>query len=380
MYLRRLWLNDFRSYRSVELEAPPGLTAVVGDNGEGKSNLVEAVAWLATMSSFRGAPNDALVRVGATEAVLRAEVVGGGQHERVVLIEAALRVTGRDQVLVNRQRLKRARDLLGSVRVTTFSPDDLALVKGGPGGRRNFLDATLVALAVRNDALRGDLERVLRQRGTLLRQSGGRATPEVVATLDVWDAKLAELGEATAQARSDLVARLAPAAAAAYAAVAGETAEVTLGYEPSWRGIEGGLGAALLAARAEDLRRGVTTVGPHRDELELAIDGLPARTHASQGEQRCLALALRLASHGVATEATGSPPILLLDDVFSELDPSRSRALLENLPPGQALLTTAGSLPEGAAPEQVVRVRDGGLVVMPSPTSRPRPVAIDGVA
>ena len=362
MRLQRLWLADFRSYASAELVPAPGLTAVVGANGQGKSNLLEAVAWLATLSSFRGAPNDALVRVGASEAVVRAEVEGDDPGRRIVLLEALLRAEGRDQVLVNRQRLRRVRDLLGPVRVTVFSPDDLALVKGGPAERRRLLDDTLVTLAVKHDALRGDLERVLRQRGTLLRQAGGRATPEVVATLDVWYAKLAELGEATGRARAALVARLQPLAARAYDDVAEASASVTLGYDPPWRRGEGGLAAALAAARAEDLRRGTSTVGPHRDELELSVNGLPARTHASQGEQRSLALALRLATHGVVSDVTGSSPILLLDDVFSELDPDRSHALLAHLPPGQALLTTAGPIPEGAEPDLVVQVADGRLV------------------
>jgi DNA replication and repair protein RecF len=368
--LQRLWLADFRSYASAELVPAPGLTAVVGANGQGKSNLLEAVAWLATLSSFRGAPSDALVRVGAGEAVVRAEVEGDDPGRRTVLLEAVLRAEGRDQVLVNRQRLRRVRDLLGSVRVTVFSPDDLALVKGGPAERRRLLDDALVTLAVKHDALRGDLERVLRQRGTLLRQSGGRATPEVVATLDVWDAKLAELGEATGRARAALVARLQPLAAQAYDDVAAASASVTLGYDPPWRRVEGGLAAALAAARAEDLRRGTSTVGPHRDELELSVNGLPARTHASQGEQRSLALALRLATHGVVTDVTGSSPILLLDDVFSELDPDRSHALLAHLPPGQALLTTAGAIPEGAEPDLVVQVA-GGRLRTGGPTSEP---------
>ena len=386
MRLQRLWLGDFRSYAAAVLEPAPGLTAIVGANGQGKSNLLEAVAWLATLASFRGAPDHALVRVGAAEAVVRAEVVGdapvhrvaplpaapgdgvGAEPDeavasgRVVLLEALIRANGRDQVLVNRQKLRRARDLLGSVRVTVFSPDDLALVKGGPGERRRLLDDALVALAIKHDALRGDLDRVLRQRGTLLRQAGGRATPEVTATLDVWDAKLAELGEATGRARAALVDRLQPAASTAYDQVATASAHVTLGYDPPWRRHDGGLAGALEAARIEDLRRGVSTVGPHRDELELAVDGMPARTHASQGEQRSLALALRLAIHAVVTDVTGSSPILLLDDVFSELDPARSHALLEHLPPGQALLTTAGPLPEGATPGLVVRVEGGDLL------------------
>jgi DNA replication and repair protein RecF len=353
----RVWLSDFRNYASAELAPAAGITAIVGSNGEGKTNLLEAIGYLATLSSFRGAPGEALVRSGCDTAVVRAEVEVEG---RTSLLEAELRAVGRDRVQVNRQPLKRARDLLGTIRVTVFSPDDLELVKGGPAERRRLLDETLVACSPRHDATRSDLDRILRQRTTLLRQSGGRLTPEVEATLDVWDAKLTEVGERLAEAREALVARLEPVVAKAYDDVASTAANVTLRYEAPWRA--DGLAAALARARPDDLRRGVSTVGPHRDELGLTIDGLPARTHASQGEQRSLALALRLGAHAVVTDETGTPPVLLLDDVFSELDADRSHALLAHLPPGQTLLTTAGVLPEGVTPELVVRVRDGRIV------------------
>jgi DNA replication and repair protein RecF len=361
--LARLELQAFRNYEAAELEPAPGLTVVTGGNGEGKTNLLEAIAWLATLSSFRGAPSEALVRQGDERAVLRASVVRtepeGGP--RTTLVEAELTRTGRDRVLVNKSPLRRSRELLGTVRTTVFSPDDLALVKGGPGERRRFLDDLLVAWAPRHAATRADLERVLRQRGALLRSAGGRATPDVVTTLDVWDAKLTETGEALGQARARLVERLVPLVASAHGAVAGEAAgEVGLLYAPAWR--ETGLAAALAAARTEDLRRAVTTVGPHRDDLDVSLDGRPARTHASQGEQRSLALALRLAGHHLVAEVTGAWPVLLLDDVFSELDATRAAALLEALPSGQALLTTAVALPGGAMPELVVRVREGRLL------------------
>ena len=357
MRLDRLWLSDFRNYETAELApAPTGLTVIHGANGEGKTNLLEAVGYLATLSSFRGAPAEALVRVGTEGAVVRAE----GQREgRSLLIEASLQRTGRDRVQVNRQPLRRARDLVGYLRVSVFSPDDLALVKGGPAERRRFLDDTLVGLHPKNDVLRGDLDRVLRQRNTLLKQAGGRLTAEVAATLDVWDAKLAELGDALARARADLGLRLQPVRAKAYDQVASASAQVEAQYERSW---DGELAGALVAARSDDLRRGVSTVGPHRDDVALAIGGLPARTHASQGEQRSMALALRLAAHAVVTEEVGSPPVLLLDDVFSELDPDRAEALVAHLPMGQALLTTAGDVPAGTDPALVVRVAGGRVV------------------
>jgi DNA replication and repair protein RecF len=356
VHLQRLWLTDFRSYHSAELTFAPGLTAVVGANGQGKTNLLEAIGWLATLSSFRGAPPDALIRDDATQAVVRAEGVREG---RTLLVEAELNRNGRNRVQVNRQRLARSRDLLGALRVTVFSPDDLDLVKGGPAGRRGFLDDALVAARPAHDALRSDLDRVLRQRNTLLKQAGGRLSGDVAATLDVWDTKLVHAGEALAEARVSLLDRLRSRLVLAYARVAQREEEVSACYVAPWR--DQGLAVALAAARPDDLRRGVSTVGPHRDELALGIAGRPARTHASQGEQRSLAWALRLASHTVVQEATGSSPVLLLDDVFSELDPDRSRALLAHLPAGQAVLTAAGPLPAEARPDEVLVVADGTI-------------------
>jgi DNA replication and repair protein RecF len=242
---------------------------------------------------------------------------------RELLLEAEVPVAGRARVAVNRQPLKRTRDLLGALRVTVFSPDDLVLVKGSPGERRRYLDDLLVALHPKHDALRAELERVLRQRNTLLRQLGGRLTAEAAPTLDVWDAKLVEAGEALATAREELVATLEPVLARAYADVAGADLVAWAHYEAPWR--TKGLAAALAIARADEVRRGTSLVGPQRDDLVL------------------------------------EPPVLLLDDVFSELDAVRSEALVAHLPPGQVLLTTADALPPGAPPDLVLRVSDGQL-------------------
>ncbi len=356
MHVEHLWLKDFRSYPSVDLELTSGLCAVLGPNGVGKSNLLEAIGYLALLESFRGAPTEALVRAGSMSAVVRGTV---RSEEREQLIEAELVPSGRNRILVNRQRLTRARDLMGAVRVTVFSPDDLALLKGGPGLRRTYLDQLLVSLDPRNDALRSELERALRQRNALLKQTRGRLDEAAELTLEVWDAKVVAAGEELARRRAEVVARIEPVVVAAYGDVAGAPEPISLRYEAPWR--EVGLAAALRAARADELRRGVTLVGPHRDDLVVALNGLPARTHASQGEQRSLALALRLASHRLVHEVVGTPPVLLLDDVFSELDPDRSAALLGSLPPGQTFLSTAGGLPEGVAVDQVVNVRPGEL-------------------
>lgn len=355
MIISRLELVDFRNYAEATFELQRGTTAIVGSNGQGKTNLAEAMAYLATLDSFRGAPLDALIRVGAEAAVVRATVVHDDGRE--VSIELELSRNGRNRALVNRQKLARTRDLLGAIRVTVFSPDDLDIVKGGPGERRRFVDDALVCLAVKYDALRLELDRILRQRNVLLKQLGGRLDVDAATTLDVWDSKMAVVGEQFGHARATLVDRLGPLVGRAYEQLAERPTCVSVQYAAEWR--QRGLKEALAEARPDDVRRGVSTVGPHRDEVELSIGGMPARTHASQGEQRTLALALRLAAHRLVTERTASAPVLVLDDVLSELDPGRSAALLRNLPVGQVVLTTAGVLPDAAHPDAILHIEAG---------------------
>jgi DNA replication and repair protein RecF len=356
--VRRLELVDFRNYAAASFELEPGTTAVIGRNGQGKTNFAESLAYLATLASFRGAPPEALIRVGADAAIIRATVVHDDGRE--LSVEAELSRAGRSRVLVNSHKLPRVRDLLGVVRVSVFSPDDLSLVKGGPGERRTFMDDTLVALALKYDAMRLDLDRVVRQRNTLLKQSAGRLDADATITLDVWDARLALLGDQFGHARSVLVSRLAPFVAEAYEQLAGAAVPTELRYEPPWR--LSGLAAALSASRTDDVRRGVSTVGPHRDDVDVVLDAMPARTHASQGEQRTLALALRLAAHRMVAERTGSAPVLVLDDVLSELDEDRAASLLRHLPRGQVILTTASALPPSARPDAVLEVAAGPVV------------------
>jgi DNA replication and repair protein RecF len=353
--VKSLQLIDFRNYVEAKLEFDPGTTAVIGDNGQGKTNLAESLAYLATLDSFRGVPTEALIRNGADSAIVRAEV----KHDdgRELLIEAEISRTGRNRVMVNRQRLGRTRDLLGALRVSVFSPDDLALVKGGPAERRRFMDDSLVALAVKHDALRLEIERIIKQRNSLLKQAAGRLFEEITATLDVWDSKLAQSAELLGHARATFVGRIGPMVVEAYEQLAGAPTAIELVYEPAWRRI--GLLQALADARQEDVRRQTSTVGPQRDDLDLRLNGLPARTQASQGEQRCLALALKLAAHRLIADKVGTPPVLVLDDVLSELDHSRAAALLQNLPRGQVLITTASSLPSEAHADRILRVHGG---------------------
>jgi DNA replication and repair protein RecF len=240
-----------------------------------------------------------------------------------------------------------------------FSPEDIGVVRAGPSPRRQFLDETLAVVEPKSARAAEETEKILRQRSALLRNVGRSLDAGAESTLDVWDARLDDAGTRLVEAREELVAELVPLTTEHYSRLAGATTEVGLVYVRSWTGP---LLGALAEARAADLKRGVSTVGPHRDELELSVAGLPARTHASQGEQRSLALALQLAAHQLATERLGTAPVLLLDDVFSELDPRRARALLAGLPPGQAMLTTAQPAPPEVTAAKVYAMAEGGQV------------------
>ncbi len=376
MRLARLWLTDFRCYEQAELEVGPGMTVLAGGNASGKTSVLEAVGWLARMSSFRGAPDVALVRAGAERAFVRAEVSGpagdtpgpdGGPGR---LVEAEITVSGRNRVLVNRKPLARSRDLLGTLRVTVFSPDDLLLVKGGPAERRAELDDLLVALSPRYDAARSDYERVLRHRNAWLKSWSRADDP---ATLDVWDDQLVRAGAELVRGRLKLLERLDAPLAKAYTDLVGAgagAADVGGTYDSGWApdevldesrvdDVAPLLADAVARSRAADLERRISLVGPHRDDWRLTVDGREARRYASQGEQRSLALAIRLAGHAVVAEVAGEAPVLLLDDVFSGLDDTRAGGLVAHLPAGQALVTTAGHLPTGLPAERVVWVTNG---------------------
>jgi DNA replication and repair protein RecF len=360
----QLWLTNFRCFEELTVELAPGLTVLFGANGVGKTSILEAIGWAGRGRSFRGVPDRALVRMGSDEAILRAEVAEG---ERRQLLEVAIKAVGPNRVLLNRNRLNRTRDLSGLLRVTVFSPDDLELVKGGPSQRRDFLDDLLGGLAPRYDAARGDFERVLRHRNALLR--AGIRDPDDRSTLDVFDEQLVQAGAELVRGRLRLIERLVPVLASSYEQLAGIASPVSARYEAEWSAepvsidtvdvVVDTMRAALVANRKREIDRGLTLVGPHRDELHLQLNELDARTHASQGEQRSFALALRLAGHHVTAELTGAAPVLLLDDVFSELDASRADALVRELPPGQTLLTTASVVPDGVEPERQLRIADG---------------------
>jgi DNA replication and repair protein RecF len=340
-----LELTDFRSYTELAFKPEPTINVLVGDNGAGKTNLLEAIAYLGSLSSFRGAPETALVASGATKAVVRGEV---NQMGSTSLVEIELPTEGRRRVQVNRQHLTRVGDMLGHLRIVVFLPDDLDIVKRGPSYRRDFLDAVCVQLWPVAFLDQQEYERALRQRNALLRQMGRSTDP---ATLNVWNQRLSEAGAKVMIRRYEAVAAISEHTKTAYRALTTEPSRIQIGYRSNWGGsvvdqlpvedLTARLWAALEEAETTDKDRRVTTVGPHRDEPLLFINGQPTRTHASQGEQRTLILSLRLASHAAISERVGSPPLLILDDVFSELDIGRARSLAAALPNAQTFITTA---------------------------------------
>ncbi|HEY7264503.1 MAG TPA: DNA replication/repair protein RecF [Trebonia sp.] len=357
MHLTRLALTDFRSYPSADVALRPGVTIFNGPNGEGKTNLVEAVGYVAALASHRAAHDAPLIRQGAERAIIRASV-----HDatRDSLVEIELNPGRANRVRLNRAPLTKPREVLGVLRTVLFAPEDLALVKGDPGERRRFLDDLLVAMAPRYAAVRADYDRVLRQRTALLKSAGPKGNRQsreaVMSTLDVWDAHLARAGAELLVAREHLVQALRPHVERAYTAVAGDRGPAAIEYKRSFqsppaadedgghgervKAADEGLRAALTEVRDSELDRGVCLAGPHRDELDLAVRGLPARGYASHGESWSLALALRLASFDLLRDG-GEDPVLILDDVFAELDAGRRDRLAALVAAAEQVLVTA---------------------------------------
>ena len=359
MIVRSLQLTDFRNYERLQLELGAGVHAIVGFNAAGKTNLAEALVVVSTMKSFRGVANDHVVRRGAESAFLRADIVH--DDEREFLVEIELKTAGRSIPQVNRKRINRTRDLLGVLRTTVFSPDDRFLVYGGASERRAFLDDSIVAADPSRFDLVGELERVLRQRNALLKESGYRPSASTLAALDAWDDKLASVGDEVGRARAEFVAIISPLVQTAYESLLDRECVVRLSYDAPWR--EHGLAAALAESRDDDLRRGTSTVGPHRDDVVVELDDFATRTQGSHGEQQSLGLALRMAAHQAVTNKHGSPPVVVLDDVLAALDPERSKKLFDRLlavvPYRQMIVTSAHHLPDSPRITQWLRVSAG---------------------
>jgi DNA replication and repair protein RecF len=378
VHLTRLALTDFRSYAAAELDLAPGVTTLLGANGQGKTNVVEAAAYVATLGSHRVAGDAPLVRRGADRAILRAAVTSA---DRDSLVEIEINPGHANRARLNRAPV-RPRQVLGVLRTVLFAPEDLALVKGDPEQRRRYLDDLLVATAPRYAGVRADYERVLRQRTALLKSLRGRPGSRFYAgtgersesgqpedsgpaggTLSVWDEHLATTGAELLAARISLTRALRPLVAKSYTEVAGDAGGITIGYRqalgnqkqgskanlppaeqaepaPDRAALADWMRAALASVRAEEIDRGVCLAGPHRDDLELRIGDLPARGYASQGESWSAALALRLAAFELLRDG-GDDPVLLLDDVFAELDTGRRERLAALAAGAEQVLVTA---------------------------------------
>jgi DNA replication and repair protein RecF len=382
-----LSLTDFRNYSSAEVEFARGPNLFVGRNGQGKTNLVESLGYLATLGSHRVSNDTALIRRGADAAIVRARVESG---ERDLLAEVQINRSSANRAQINRGAIK-PRELPRYFSSVLFAPEDLALVRGEPGGRRRFLDELLVARNPRLSGVLADYERVLRQRNTLLKSARASRVPaDKLSTLDIWDDRLVALGSEIIASRDALVAALGPRVAESYAAVAGDDHRATLSTVVSIRDglrhddeqideaqeplagpeIAPLFREALARIRPSELDRGVTLVGPHRDDLFLSLNGLPARGYASHGESWSFALALKLGSAAVLrTDSVTGDPVIVLDDVFAELDRSRRERLADAVADYEQVLITAAveeDVPERLA-AHTVRIANGTIVEEPAP-------------
>jgi DNA replication and repair protein RecF len=366
-------LVDFRSYRAVEMDLRAGVTTFVGANGQGKTNLVEAIGYACALRSHRVATDGPLVRQGADRAVVRVHADRGG---REVVVELEITAGRANRARLNRSPVPKQRDVLGQVSRVLFAPEDLLLVKGDPGERRTYLDELTVALAPRFDAVLSDLDRVLKQRNSLLKSAsslrggGARSRSAAEATLSIWDDQLAALAADVITARTSLVQRLSQPLSESYRAVAPGDSDPQAHIEyvpgvPQTQGLGrddlvGRVREALLARRDEEFARGITLVGPHRDELAVTLHDMPVRGYASHGESWSMALALRLASYDIvhAEAGPGGEPVLILDDVFAELDSDRRERLAVAVAEVEQVLITA------AVPHDVPEVLRGRTVAV----------------
>ena len=384
MIVTHLTLSDFRNYTSLDVELLPGPNLFVGSNGQGKTNLVESLGYLSTLGSHRVSSDHAMIRQGQDTAIIRARLAHDG---RELLAEVELNRSSPNRAQVNRSPIK-TRELPRYFSSVLFAPEDLALVRGEPSGRRRFMDELLVLRTPRMSGVIADYERVLRQRNTLLKSARASGVKEnQLGTLEIWDDRLVSLGTELIRARAQLVSELAPEVARAYGAIAGADHAATLSSQlsilssnpdsdendatatvadiPSVEQVTADFRNSLARLRRAELDRGVTLAGPHRDDLVLGLNGMPARGYASHGESWSFALALKLASAAVLRrESSSGDPVLVLDDVFAELDESRRSRLGSAVADFEQVLITAAvfdDVPTELA-THVVRIRAGEVV------------------
>jgi DNA replication and repair protein RecF len=374
MYVRRVELTDFRSYDRVAVDLDPGVSVLVGQNGTGKTNLVEALGYVATLDSHRVATDAPLVRSGAAAAIIRCAIVHDG---RELLVELEIVPGKANRARLNRSPVRRSREVLGALRMVLFAPEDLELVRGDPAERRRYLDDLLVARLPRFAGVRADYDRVVKQRNALLRtaylsRKVGGSRGQDLSTLEVWDQHLAQHGAELLAGRLELVAALGPHLTKAYDAVAAGRSTAAIAYSsrlgeslvPDRTSLQEALLSSLAERRPAEIERGVTLVGPHRDDLSLMLGELPVRGYASHGESWSFALALRLAAYDLL-RSDGIEPVLVLDDVFAELDAGRRDRLAALVADATQLLVTC------AVPEDVpVALQGARYAVSPGTVTR----------
>lgn len=359
MWVSSLEVGDFRNLATISINPTRGLNLISGQNAQGKTNLLEALGVVLSGVSFRGAGYDSMVRNGLGAGFVRARVATRAYETDIAAVldlgaRRALRMKMANQPVL------RARDLLEVARVTVFTPDDLGLVRGGPSLRRTFLDSVAIQLKPASELVVQGFDKALRQRNALLRQLPSRPSADDLHSLDIWDERLSVTGEELLRLRRSVVETLLRPAQELNRRIAPHAPAINLSYLASWE--RQGLQNALVASRSDDLRRGITTTGPHRDELEVKLGDLVIRSHGSQGEARTASLALKIAAHHTVREAFGESPVLILDDVLSELDPERATELFRLVDENeQTFVSTAYDLPETMRPSKRFWVSSGSV-------------------
>lgn len=376
MWVKRLHLVDFRSYDEIDLALDPGAVVLLGPNGQGKTNIVEAIAYCAALDSHRVHGDAALVRSGAERAVIRMTVVVG---DRETTVELQLNPGKSNRVQINGQPVTRNRDVVGTVRCSLFAPEHLRLVKGDPADRRRFLDSVMVQVAPRYIAVRADFERVLKQRNAALRSLASAPGSEAEAVLTAWDDRYVPIAAELTWGRINAVRQLADVVADSYRRISPAADQVEVEYESSvaesrrWDSkdvVAADLQQELAVRHRDEVRRGVTLVGPHRDDMALSLNGHAARGYASHGEAWSLALALQLASFHVLHRIADDPPVLVLDDVFAELDEKRRDRLLDAVADAEQVLVTAAvpaDVPARLNAQIITVSKDSGLSQLSMP-------------
>lgn len=387
MWVRELELVDYRSYRTATLTAGPGAVVLVGPNGQGKTNVVEAIAYASALDSHRVHTDAALVRSGAERAVIRVVAEAKG---RTITVELELNPGRANRARVNGQPVQRMRDVVGELRCCLFAPEHLRLVKGEPADRRRFVDQVMTQVAPRYWAVRSDFERVVRQRNAALRTLVATPSTQAEAVLAAWDDRYVPIAVELTWGRLNAVRLLAGSVAAAYREIAPTEDDVALWYDSaapdlaactSKEELAAVLAASLREQHADEVRRGVTLVGPHRDDLAMTLNGQPAKTFASHGESWSLALALQLSSFHVLADIADDPPVLILDDVFAELDVMRRERLLAAVTAAEQVIVTAAveaDVPAALAGQrvQVTRADGDSRLVLPAPGAAAGPAHV----